>query len=122
MRLSRPNALEFSSQNHSGLPAGAQGLQIGFWSRVTASGAGGEEWRSWLKAGLLPSPAGSRHFASSVSYLLAGGFAPFLGKGEGRLILPLSSVPQQEFLPPPSPTPVLGVLACSMGCDISNRD
>lgn len=103
MRLSRPNALEFSSQNHSGLPAGAQGLQIGFWSRVTASGAGGEEWRSWLKAGLLPSPAASRQFASSVSYLLAGGFAPFLGKGEGRLILPLSSVPQQEFLPPPFP-------------------
>lgn len=76
-------------------------MQIGFWSRVTASGAGGEEWRSWPKAGLLPSPATSRQFASC--YLLAGGFAPFLGRGEGRLILPLSPVLQLESLAPLPP-------------------
>lgn len=36
-------------------------------------------------------------------YLLAGGFAPFLGRGEGRLILPLSPVLQQESLAPLPP-------------------
>lgn len=98
LRLSRPNALEFTSQNYSGLSAGAQGLQIGFWSRVTASGTGGEEWRS--------GGAGRRRDcfppllvpASLASYPLAGGFAPFLEGEEGRLILPLSPVLQQESL------------------------
>lgn len=77
-------------------------MQIGFWSRVTASGAGGEEWRSWpgRRRGCFPPQPLP---ASSASYLLAEGFAPLLGRGEGRLILPLSPVLQLESLAPLPP-------------------
>lgn len=62
---------------------------MGFWSRVTGSGAGGEGWEELAEGGAASLPSGVP--ASLASYPLGRGFAHFFW---GVLFSPLSSVLQ----------------------------